>query len=56
MDERAALDALRGLGGVRLRNAALNVGRPKYSFNQLQMEALPKELRPPVHTASGGTS
>jgi len=55
-DERKALNALRGIEGVRLRNAELNVGRFKYAFNKLQLEALPQELRPPANTASGGKS
>jgi len=55
-DERAVLNALRGVEGVRLRNAELNVGRLKYAFNKLQLEALPQELRPPANTASGGKS
>jgi len=55
-DERTALNTLRGIEGVRLRNAELNVGRFKYAFNKLQLEALPQELRPPAHTASGGKS
>ena len=55
-DERTALNTLRGIEGVRLRNAELNMGRFKYAFNKLQLEALPQELRPPAHTASGGKS
>ena len=54
--ERWSLDALRGMDGVRLHNAHLNVGRHKYAFNQIQVEALPQELRPPSSTASGGKS
>lgn len=47
---------LRGENGVRLGNCEDNVGRPKYSFNGLQVQALPPDLRPPAHTASGGAS
>eukprot|EP00613_Pedinella_sp_CCMP2098_P021665 CAMPEP_0171692996 /NCGR_PEP_ID=MMETSP0991-20121206/6392_1 /TAXON_ID=483369 /ORGANISM="non described non described, Strain CCMP2098" /LENGTH=767 /DNA_ID=CAMNT_0012281373 /DNA_START=514 /DNA_END=2817 /DNA_ORIENTATION=+ len=54
--ERTALEMLRGLNGVRLRNAELNIGRPKFAFNQLQLEALPMELRPPIATCGGGKS
>jgi hypothetical protein len=54
--EKLALESLRDLQGVRLRNAELNVGRPKYAFNQIQLEALPQELRPPASTAGGGKS
>jgi inositol polyphosphate-4-phosphatase len=54
--EPAVLERLRGLEGVRLRNCEHNVGRPKYSFNQLQLQALPMELRPLANTASGGKS
>jgi hypothetical protein len=50
------LERLRGLDGVRLKNCEVNIGRPKYSFNQLQLQALPTELRPPAHTATGGKS
>jgi hypothetical protein len=46
------LDELRGINGVRLRNCEANTGRPKYAFNQLQLQALPSELRPPAHTAA----
>jgi hypothetical protein len=54
--ERAVVASLRGLRGVRLANCQLNVGRPKYAFNALQLEALPAELRPPRDTAAGGKS
>jgi hypothetical protein len=49
-------NALRGPQGVRLANCQLNVGRAKYAFNALQLQALPQELRPPPSTASGGAS
>jgi hypothetical protein len=54
--EQEALDRLRGLEGVRLNNCGLNIGRSFYSFNQLQLRALPLELRPPASTATGGKS
>jgi len=54
--EQEVLDELRGLGGVRLRNCESNIGRAKYSFNALQLQALPSELRPPASMASGGRS
>lgn len=46
------LDELRGPRGVRLRNCEANTGQPKYAFNQLQVQALPPELRPPAHTTA----
>ena len=49
-------DELRGPHGVRLGNCEDNIGRPKYSFNGLQVQALPPDLRPPAHTATGGAS
>lgn len=49
-------DTLRGITGVRLLNAELNCGVPKYAFNIIQMQALPPELRPPPETAQGGKS
>jgi hypothetical protein len=52
----ALANELRGAQGVRLRNCELNVGRAKYAFNALQVQALPKELRPPTGTAMGGAS
>jgi hypothetical protein len=53
-DEGAVLLRLRGLLGVRLRNCEQNIGAPKYSFNQLQVQALPQELRPPHDTCASG--
>ena len=60
-DEERALvvqvaNELRGEFGVRLGNCVDNMGRPKYSFNALQVQALPPDLRPPAHTAAGGAS
>ena len=59
-DEHAVIikvaNELRGENGVRLGNCEDNVGRPKYSFNGLQVQALPPDLRPPAHTATGGAS
>ena len=46
------LDELRGVKCVRLRNCGDNTGRAKYAFNQLQLQALPAELRPPASTAA----
>ncbi len=54
--EKELIAELRGPRGVRLRNCELNVGKAKYAFNDLQQMALPTELRPPPHTASGGKS
>jgi len=52
--EQALLDELRGWAGCRLRNCDLNIGRAAYSFNRLQLQALPTELRPaPVNCAGG---
>jgi len=53
-DEGAVLERLRGIKGVRLRNCEQNIGRPSYSFNALQVKALPAELRPPLSTCAGG--
>jgi hypothetical protein len=54
--EQDVLDVLRGLGGVRLRNAELNTGKLRYAFNALQLQAMPRELRPPPATAAAGAS
>ena len=54
--EQECLDALRGPSGVRLRNAQVNTGKLRYAFNPLQLQALPKVLRPPQPTAAGGAS
>ena len=48
------LDELRGSHGCRLRNAEANTGCKKFAFNSVQVQALPKALRPPTHAASGG--
>eukprot|EP00615_Pteridomonas_danica_P005969 CAMPEP_0114334392 /NCGR_PEP_ID=MMETSP0101-20121206/4348_1 /TAXON_ID=38822 ORGANISM="Pteridomonas danica, Strain PT" /NCGR_SAMPLE_ID=MMETSP0101 /ASSEMBLY_ACC=CAM_ASM_000211 /LENGTH=728 /DNA_ID=CAMNT_0001465643 /DNA_START=908 /DNA_END=3094 /DNA_ORIENTATION=+ len=52
--ETEFLDELRGPLGVRLQNCTANIGRPMYSFNAVQMKALPKELRPPAMTSAAG--
>ena len=46
--ENEILSCLRGPGGVRLQNCAQNIGVEAYAFNQLQVRALPAELRPPL--------
>ena len=56
LHEGSTLARLRGLEGVRLRNCEANIGRAKYSFNQIQFKSLPVELRPPTETAFGGES
>ena len=53
-EEQAMIDNLRDIQGVRLKNCAANVGKPTYSFNPIQIQALPRELRPPPWTAAGG--
>lgn len=52
--EQHILDQLRGHNGVRLKNCVLNIGKPKYSFNSVQIRTLPPELRPPPVTAAAG--
>jgi len=42
--------------GLRLVNCALNVGKSRYAFNQLQLAALPTELRPPKDVAGRNDS
>jgi inositol polyphosphate-4-phosphatase len=49
------LNLLRGVNGVRLQNCKDNIGRPKFSFNAMQVKALPRELRPPLWTIGGGS-
>jgi hypothetical protein len=48
------LDELRGLRGVRVQNCVYNIGKPIFSFNSMQLKALPRELRPPPITCAGG--
>ena len=47
------IDELRGNDGVRLCNAEANTGSKKFAFNSVQVQALPKELRPPFTAVSG---
>ena len=42
------LDIMRGENGVRLKNCRENIGKMAYSFNKLQVAALPRELQPPL--------
>ena len=51
--EQAVLDPLRGPTGVRLQNAGDNIGKMAFSFNQLQVKALPLELQPPLSSIGG---
>lgn len=53
-DMQAIVDELRGENGVRLCNCEQNTGKKKFAFNAMQIKALPRELRPPVHAASAG--
>lgn len=53
-DLQTIVDELRGDNGVRLCNAEANTGSKKFAFNSVQVQALPKELRPPASAASGG--
>ena len=52
-EEAAVLEELRGPRGVRLRNCEANVGKLRYAFNALQVQALPAELRPPASGVRG---
>ena len=52
--EQSILAVLRGIHGVRLKNCGENIGKAKFSFNRLQVRALPKELRPPLYVIGGG--
>lgn len=50
----STLEALR-TSGTRRQNARKNVGVPRFAFNALQSELLPKEYRPPPGTIGGRT-
>lgn len=54
--EQALLEELRGWSGCRLRNCDQNTGRAAYSFNRLQVKALPMELRPALPICAGGNA
>ena len=47
------LNMLRSSNGVRLQNCKDNIGKAAYSFSNVQVQALPRELQPPLWTISG---
>ena len=47
------LGLLRGVNGVRLQNCKDNIGAALFSFNKVQVAALPKEMQPPPSTFGG---
>ena len=51
--ERDVLAMLRGMSGTRLNNCYANIGKYAFSFNKLQVQALPAELRPPLSSIGG---
>ena len=54
--QQDVLELLRGVNGVRLQNCKHNIGKAAFSFNKVQVAALPKELQPPLWTISGASS
>ena len=51
--QKQVLELLRGVNGVRLQNCRDNIGTAKFSFNRVQVAALPAELQPPPWTIGG---
>ena len=54
--KQSVLELLRGVNGVRLQNCNHNIGKAVFSFNKVQVAALPSELKPPLWTIGGGSS
>ena len=47
------LNMLRSANGVRLQNCKENIGKAAFSFNKVQVKALPRELQPPSWSIGG---
>ena len=54
--KQSVLELLRGVNGVRLQNCNHNIGKAVFSFNKVQVAALPSELKPPLWTIGGSKS